>query len=104
MVLTVAPVKIVKKITGNEAYRGTWHESWKLQPRHLKDLEGFDATARKRGRRGRAGRRRWIWVLEGSDPSGIQTGNGYRKANVWRRLRNEDGTVVLAEENPDVEW
>ena len=35
---------------------------------------------------------------------GSQIVDDYRKANVWRRLRNEDGTAVLAEENPDGEW
>ena len=32
---------------------------------------------------------------------GFQTGDGHRKANVWRRLRNEDRIAVLAVENFD---
>ena len=39
-----------------------------------------------------------LWCAIGS-----QTGNGHRKANVWRRLRNENRIAVLAEENFDVE-
>ena len=40
-----------------------------------------------------------LWCAIGS-----QTVDGDRKANVWRGLRNEEGTAVPAEENPDVEW
>ena len=39
-----------------------------------------------------------LWCAIGS-----QTGNGHRKANVWRRLRNESVNAVLAEEDFDVE-
>ena len=39
-----------------------------------------------------------LWCAIGS-----QTGNGHRKANVWRRLRSKDGNAVLEEENFDVE-
>ena len=34
---------------------------------------------------------------------GVQTVDGHRKANVWRRLRSKDGNAVLEEENFDVE-
>ena len=39
-----------------------------------------------------------LWCAIGS-----QTGNDHRKANIWRRLRNEYVNAVLAEENFDVE-
>ena len=39
-----------------------------------------------------------LWCAIGS-----KTGNGHRKANVWRRLRSKDRNAVLEEENFDVE-
>ena len=61
-----------------------------------KRADGADKTAD--GDSGFVGFGKNLWCAIGS-----QTVDGHRKANVWRRLRNEDGTAVLAEENSDVE-
>ena len=65
----------------------------------IEDLKEFDETAGKRGRLGT----RVLWGSEKLVVRGFQTVDGDRKANVWRRLRNEDRIAVLAEENFDVE-
>ena len=62
-------------------------------------MKEFDATAGKEG----GWELGFCRVPKKLVVRGSQTVDGHRKANVWRRLRNEDWMAVLAEENCGVE-
>ena len=71
-------------------FEGVGHNGWE------KMAAGAGRTAERDLGFGGFGKNLWCAI-------GSQTGNGHRKANVWRRLRNDDRIAVLAAANFDVE-